>query len=158
MPSSHPDLTHAFLSQYWSPLPACPCLGTDLKPLGGIPLIVEHLLYRNQASGSAGGSSDSSSSGGSDASAPTPPPPPPPSLASPLPPTPAARAATAQSKALAAEIRTAAAYVIGSAASNNVRFQADLLEAFPDIFDTLLEVRRGRDDSNAAGGEAYRCL
>lgn len=154
MPSSHPDLTHAFLSQYWSPVPACLCPGTDLKPLGGIPLIVEHLLYRNQASGSS-----NSGSSGSGPSVPTPPPPPPPpSLASPLPPMPAAGAATAQSKALAAEIRTAAAYVIGSAASNNVRFQADLLEAFPDIFDILLEVRHRHDESNAGRGEAYRCL
>jgi hypothetical protein len=35
-----------------------------------------------------------------------------------------------------------AASVIGVAAANNAKFQTDLLEVAPDIFDTLIKVRQ----------------
>eukprot|EP00983_Pelagomonas_calceolata_P028667 897692-Pelagomonas_calceolata.AAC.1 len=52
-------------------------------------------------------------------------------------------------KAEEGTLRAAAAYVVGTAASNNPRFQLDLLEVYPDIFSRLRQVQRheGRKES-----------
>ena len=39
-----------------------------------------------------------------------------------------------------AGVRAAAAHVIGTAASNNVKFQQQLLDTYPDVFPVLISV------------------
>mmetsp|Transcript_20566 Transcript_20566/g.57334 ORF Transcript_20566/g.57334 Transcript_20566/m.57334 type:complete len:309 (+) Transcript_20566:122-1048(+) len=49
-------------------------------------------------------------------------------------------------KAEEGTLRAAAAYVVGTAASNNPRFQLDLLEVYPDIFSRLRQLLLDSDD------------
>ena len=50
-------------------------------------------------------------------------------------------------------IRAAAAHVLGTAASNNVKFQQQLLDTFPDIFEALVQVRGGEGTGIKGGAE-----
>ena len=51
-------------------------------------------------------------------------------------------------------IRAAAAHVLGTAASNNVKFQQQLIDTFPDIFEALVQVRGGGRGQGLKGGQS----
>jgi hypothetical protein len=55
-------------------------------------------------------------------------------------------------------LRTAAAYVLGTAASNNAKFQGTLLSTHPDIFIQLMEVGAGASGGAGQGKEGGEAL
>jgi hypothetical protein len=53
---------------------------------------------------------------------------------------------------LSADIRAASAHVVGTAASNNVKFQQQILEAHPDIFRRLVRASKDPEEEVAVKG------
>lgn len=49
-------------------------------------------------------------------------------------------------------LQAGSAAVLGTAASNNVKFQEQLIDAFPSVLGKLLEVRNGKCGCNVPGG------